>query len=318
MSKSLNISAAKGPEPHDKALIIVESSFQLLCAYEVISCYRLDYTLALRMSGIGRNDEQLKQTADILGLVYVEIIARVQQLSIDMLSAWSKILPLLARSYKHLFVGSYYSRFIGALRHVVRAERLWILDDGLASLRAQADMAKNGRIHDLVTCLQLPELPRQTILHHRLESIIALNSIKYSDSSVFIGQPFVEMGMMCKEDYDGILAASRDSSEGRLIYVPHRNEHVDRVSEISNFFDLDIHYLPTCIELHLVLKGDVPRQVFSVMSTAAFTIARMFEGTVVTIFPELLKGISPQQRETVDYARTIRNMKVCETIATNK
>lgn len=318
MNNSISTSAAGAPEPHDKALILVESSFQLLCAYETISRYSLDYVLALRMTGVGRNDEQLKRTAAALGVRYVEVVARVQKIGFDMLSAWPILLPLLTRRYKHLFLGSYFSRFIRILRRGVRAERIWIIDDGLATLLAQAEMVKSGVTYDLVTCLELPELPNQTILHHKLESILALNSVNYTDRSLFIGQPFVEMSMMRKEDYDDILAASREASKSRLTYVPHRAENAERVAVLQRSFDVDIQYPITCIELDLVREGKIPRQVFSVMSTAAFTIARMFPETTVTIFPSLLEGVDPQQRETVDYARTIRNMKISETDAATR
>lgn len=318
MNTSSDISVARTPKPDDTALIIVESSFQLLCAYEVISRYRLDYVLILRMTGVGRNDEQLRQTAAALGVRYVEIVARVNRLAFDMLSAWPRLLPLFTRRYRHLFLGSYFSGFIKVLRRGVRADHIWILDDGLATLLAQAEMAENGRVQNLVTCLQLPELPGQTVLHHRLESVIALNPVEYADSALFIGQPFVEMGMMESEDYDDILAASRAASPARITYIPHRIEDVERVAMLQRTFDLDIHYPPTCIELDLVRGGTIPRQTFSVMSTAAFTIARMFPQTSVTIFPAPLETVDPQQRETVDYARTIANMVIDETVAAPK
>jgi len=309
-----DISTDKMPKPGDRALIIVESSFQLLCAYEVISRYRLNYVLVLRMTGVGRNDEQLLQTASALGVSCVPIVARVHRLAADMLWAGPKLLPLLMRRYQHLFLGSYFSRFLRMLRRGVQARHTWILDDGLATLEAQADMAKSGRIQDLATCLELPELPGQTILHHKLESIVGLNPIEYTDRSLFIGQPFVELDMMRARDYEDILAFSRETSKSRLTYIPHRAESAERIAGLQRAFDMDIHYPPTCIELDLVRNGEVPRQTFSVMSTAAFTIARMFPGTTVTIFPAPLEGVDPQQRETVDYARTISNMRINELV----
>lgn len=315
MNTFSDISAGRTPKPNDKALIIVESSFQLLCAYEVISRYQLDYVLVVRMTGVGRNDEQLKQTAAALGVKCVEIVVRVNKLGLDMLTVWPRLLPIFARRYRHLFLGSYFSGFIRVLRRGLRADHIWILDDGLATLLAQAEMARSSQIHDLVTCLQLSELPGQTVLHHRLESVIALNPVDYTDGSLFIGQPFVEMGMMRSEDYNAILAASRASSPARITYIPHRVEDVERVAALQRTFDLDIHYPPTCIELDLVRGGRIPRRVFSVMSTAAFTIARMFPETMVTIFPAPLEEVDPQQRETVEYARTIANMSIDETVA---
>ena len=305
----------KTPKIGDTALIIVESPFQLLCAYEIITRYRLNYILAIRKSGLGRNDEQLKMTAEALGLHYVEIVVRVRKFTQDILRAWPQIFSILARSYNHLLLGSYYSGFIRMLRRGIRADRTWLLDDGLASLKAQSDMIKSGRIYDLATCLELQELPGQTILQHRLESVAALNSIIYTEDSLFIGQPFVEKGIVSNAIYNDILGISRRASANRLTYIPHRAENTQRVVELQRTFDLDIHYPSTCIELDLVQRGQAPLQVFNVLSTAAFTIARMFPRTTVTIFPAPLKGVSPPWVEIIEYAYSIDNMNINNTVA---
>jgi len=302
------------PLPGEKSLLIVESPFQLLCAYEIISRYRLDYVLILRMSGVGRNDEQLRLTAQILRLAYVEVVARVGMLKKDIFRAWFRLLPLLGRRYAHLFLGSYYSGFIRVLRRILRSGRTWILDDGLATLRAQADMLRTGQVDDLATFLELNALPGQAILHHKLESVVALGVTRYVNQSMFLGQPFVEHGIMTTNEYNRIVRGCSEASESPLIYVPHRSECTKRISELKQTFDLDIHYPPMCIELDLVRKGEIPRQLFTVMSTAGFTIARMFPDVTVTIFPEPLQGSNAHLDELVACAQGMRNMNVAMAI----
>jgi hypothetical protein len=298
------------PQPGEKSLLVVESPFQLLCAFEIISRYRVDYVLVLRMSGVGRNDEQLRLTAKILRLSYVEVVARVGMLKRDLLRAWLRLMPLLRHRYAHLFLGSYYSGFMRALRRILRSGRTWILDDGLATLRAQADMLRIGQADDLATFLELNALPGQAILHHRLESVAALGSTKYVDKAMFLGQPFIEHGIVSKNEYNQIVRRCSEATEAPLIYVPHRSESTKRISELQQSLGLDIHYPPMCIELDLVRNGEIPRRVFTVMSTAGFTIARMFPDATVTIFPEPLQGSNAHLGELVAHAQSMKNMNI--------
>jgi hypothetical protein len=303
------------PQPGDKSLFIVESPFQLLCAFEVITRYELNYVLILRMSGVGRNDEQLRVTARMLHISCVEIVARVGMLRKDLLRAWSELLPLLARRYRHVFLGSYYSGLIRLLRRVIRSGHTWLLDDGLATLRAQAEMVRTGKAENLVTCLEPHALPGQTILHHRLESITALNATNYVNQSIFLGQPYVELEMISNAVYDSIVEACSKASVSSLIYVPHRSERTGRIAEMKLKFGLEIYEPPTCIELDLVKNGQIPRNVFTIMSTAGFTVARMFPEATVTLFPKFLYGTSAPVDELVAYARGFPNIKLDATVA---
>jgi hypothetical protein len=293
------------------ALLLVETPFQLLCAHEMIRAYALDHTLVLRMTGVGRNDEQLRRAAVVLGLEHVEITVRVGRHNVDTVLALPMLLLPLARGYDHLFLGSYFSRFIMTIRRVVRARNTWLLDDGIATFLAQDRMAAaTGKPFDLATLFDVAPLDGQTVLCHAFSHLAGLNDVDYADTTLFIGQPVVELGLMTRAQYWDIVSACKREAAAAMIYVPHRREDREHVDALLAEFGLKVHHPDVCVELHLVQTGTVPRQVYTCISTAAFALARMFPQCGVTILPSTMVDVSPHARAVLDHAATIPNVRI--------
>lgn len=318
LSSQSGSNIAFGVRPESKALLIVETPFQLLCAYEVISVCRLDYTLLLRVTGAGRNDQQLLECASILGLSYSQFRVRVGHHRVDALLAVPAITGHLLKRYDHLFVGSYFSRLLMSLRHVVRNDHLWLLDDGVSTFLAQDKMAAPGRQkHDLATFFRVPPLPGQTVVCHQFSSLAALSNATYADTSLFIGQPqtghtaYPEYrAAISRRDYFELLARCRAASPGPMLYIPHRVERSEDVEEIGRTFNVDVQFTSVCIELHLVKAGSVPRRIYTSISTAAFSLAAIFPDCTVTMFPSYFSSTVPHLPAILSYAGTIPNIRV--------
>ena len=307
--------AAPRPKPGATALLLVETPFQLMCAYEVIQEFGLDHTLVLRMTGVGRNDLQLREAASVLGLAHTEITVRVGRHNADTILALPRLLPPLLRRYDHLFLGSYFSRFIMAVGRVVRAANTWLLDDGMATFLAQDRLAAGGgKPRNLATFFAVSPLQGQTVLRHEFSRLASLNAVTYSDEALFIGQPLVELGLASRSDYRDILAACQSEAAGRMIYVPHRREDPEHVEAIGKDLGVDVVYPSLPVELHFLRKGVVPRRVYTCTSTAAFAFAGRFPRCDVAMLPSLMMNAIPHAPAVLDYARTIANIRIVDMI----
>ena len=229
-----------------------------------------------------------------------------------------KLLPPLLRRYDHAFLGSYISRFLMALRRVIRTQSIWPMDDGLATFIAQDEMAAKGvKPYNLATFFKVPALPGQEVVYHSFSQLGALAPTVYSEDALFIGQPTkasaahsLYRAQLEEADYLQILEKCRKESPGRMVYIPHRVEDLAYLETLRQRFDLDIQPTSTCIELHFARGGAIPRKVYTAISTAAFSLAAIFPECTVSIFPSSLMDVLPHTRAVLAYAREVPNMRI--------
>lgn len=259
-------------------LLIVESPLQLLCAYEAIkSNPETPYRLLLRNNGRGSNDIHLYNCAYSLQLNYQTFLLRPDYFKYDLLKSLPLLLSICRKEYNQVYLGSYYSSFLRALKRGLRREETYYLDDGAATLRAQLEQMKevNSKIN-WFTFFNILPLQGQKIKRHSFESLRKTCIKERKFGSYFIGQPVEIMSGYTKNQYYNSVStiAHRFTEESPLLYIPHRIEDIELIKNISNIkvikpdFPLELYFLQP--EIH------EPLEVFGFYSTALITLKKIF------------------------------------------
>ena len=117
----------------NRVLFIVETPFQLLCAYEYIQRIDSEYDLFIRKSMVGINDEQINMMITDLELKVTTFLRVKPGCKQHLIIACLKFLFYSSRSYSQVVLGSFFSGLQQFLAKLVFKKNLVLLDDGVAS-----------------------------------------------------------------------------------------------------------------------------------------------------------------------------------------
>ncbi len=282
-----------------KALLFVESPLQLLCAYQAVDTFQLrktDINIVIRLTKRGKNDSHMLKLADDLGIDFQVITLRPDRLKVDILRASFKLFSILIKRYDIVFLGSYFSRFLSTLRKILRTDAVYYLDDGAATFRVQEKLSETLQTANLFTFLPIRTLENQTVIFHRFEALKERFSLGDFEKKgkYFVGQPVQIMQGISEAQYMKYLI--KISEREPIFYIPHRVEEKTFLEKLENNPNIQVLYLETNIELYFLNSGIVPETVYSVYSTALFTMSNLFDGTRFFAC-ELLKSTDVTMRE---------------------
>lgn len=262
---------------NNKALALVESPLQLMCAYEAAKKINPNTEYLIRFNGFDENDRILRNTANFLMITYSQIKIRPNYFFLDILRCFPRLFEILSQKRTDYFSGSYFSGFLKIIQKLVRAERVYYLDDGVATFLAQKQMSQDGKPHSLFTFFKVKALPNQIVAKHSFEKIrLEFESEGTNASSIFIGQKLVEVRILSIDQYLEIILKAVDLSDGKLIYFPHRGEGRDTVEKIVEKAGVEVMTPDLPIELFLLKNGMRPRKIFSNTSSALFSLMAFF------------------------------------------
>lgn len=262
-----------------KDFFLVETPLQLMCAHEAISETQREYSLFLRMSGVGRNDQQLCSMADGFGLNYKSKLIRPEKIVIDSLRALPVLLPYIFNSYARIFIGSYFSRFLMLFSKTLRCQEVWLLDDGVATFLAQKRMHVSGKVNNLYTYFNVKPLRNQKIVRHCFEKLVCKYSVNGATlaGNIFVGQTLVERGFLPLPKYlDVVRGIAKNNSP--LLYIPHRAESEETIEAVGLIDGVSILKTDTNIEFFLLTKFGCPVSIYSFFSSALFSLSAFFPG----------------------------------------
>ena len=253
----------------------IESPFQLLQAAE-FSDVANSQVFIVRMNGEAKNDRQMKEMVglfEISSVVFLKIGNRF--------AAFLHIFPLFLFFIfsKKIYFGDENSIFFRILGPFFK-KKLKLLDDGVATLNSNL---KN-------------EYERITIfskVHGQKNKLSKCRDIVESTDSqeqvdIIIGSKLVECGICSRESYHSILeniAMTNKSSHRRAIYIPHRGESEKNIDCIANRFGMDIVSTNLPVELIGYELKVCPVNVYSVMSTALFSMSLVYEEAKMKVIP---------------------------------
>lgn len=300
--------SAVGERRH--ALAIVETPLQLLCAFEAIGG-DVSSRIVLRRTGVGNNDEQCAELAQRLDMRCLVVDAPVRS-PLAMILALLSMRRLILRRHGAVYLGSYYSRFIRMVGRFLRGEKFF-LDDGTTTITLQEEMQGRSSPPSLFTFFRVDALPGQRCERHSFSRVREIFSIKGSKGAYFIGQPFVELGLMDAEDYVRIVSAAKAMAGQYLLYVPHRVEAEEHLSALSDALGIDLFRPRMSIEMDFLAGGLGPESIFSCYSTALFTLSALFpDARCVALLPSSLsrEKQSAELRSIVDAMRSTGRIDV--------
>lgn len=286
-------------------LAIVESPLQLLCAYEALGNSKGNHII-LRLTGVGKNDQQTQNLAKQLKLRCFVINAPVGQLPVLFMALW-RSRSLLCQRYHAVYLGSYFSRFIRVIGQFARGP-IFLLDDGMATILAQKKMACKKKPYSLFTFFDVVPLESQIRIRHSFRRVRSAFTISENSGSYFIGQPLVEEGLMSLLQYEDIVSQALNDCGGMLTYVVHRAESDLRVDKIKNIFGISVLYPNSNIELEFLLNSQAPKKIYSCCSTALITLKILFPESMVISYIPITLMENTTQTHLMDIVSTIQTL----------
>jgi hypothetical protein len=278
---------------NDKVLILVETPFQLLCAYEYLRKNPANISLYIRNSGVGSNDQQMNAMVRDLKLqVKKEFLVRPGNKADYILSVLSFWFSGFHR-YDKVVLGSFFSGFQKVLSSIVQKKEIVLLDDGVATLLADRIISERGGKYSVFSIFDLNRKNYVNCEVNRFDSIAGEYDCKENEdySVFFIGQKLVDIGAMDMAAYIRVLEAAVRGAPGSIVhYIPHRTESLECLEAVKEVKGLQLLHANVAVEYFMLRNKWRPQKIYSVNSTALFTLASLFpDSRAVAMIPSTLK-----------------------------
>jgi hypothetical protein len=166
------------------------------------------------------------------------------------------------------------------LRALFDKNRIYILDDGIASL----SIHKNYKEYNFYSFLELDDTKLIKNKFSYLNESLSQDKIYDNKVVYFFGSPLVEKGIISNdyfiEKIREIVEYYRNQGI-KFIYVMHRDEKLLKLDFIdrSNLIQFDIP-----VEMHFLKSSEVPQNIASFYSAALITLTKMFPNIMATSF----------------------------------
>lgn len=273
-----------------KVFFIVESPFQLICAYEYLMRYRPSKTIFLvRMADAGSNNIQLKGVIDLLVKNHSTLIFNIPPRSRSLISilkiSYITLVVILYYLLGYSFVVGYFgSYFVRIITRLIKKNRIVYLDDGTATLHMPEDYLKSASSFFSIFKLNSDSATQHEFDHFKQWLTSSLAQQKREKSVVFIGSPFREFEYFPEKDYFDLLRLVRSTFNNiQFTYVPHRRELKDDIEKIAS---LGYKICRTALPIEFLEYEFPTMQVNSVVafkSTAMFSMYLIYKPKVYFI-----------------------------------
>lgn len=278
---------------NNKVLVLVETPFQLLCAYEYSRKNPACISLYTRKSGVGSNDQQMSAMVRDLKLkVKKEFLVRPGN-KIDYLLSVMGFLFSGIHRYEKVVLGSFFSGFQKMISSVVLKNEVVLLDDGVATLLADRIISERGGRYSVFSIFDLNKKNYINCEINLFDSIASEYECKENEEYAvfFIGQKLVDIGAMDMAAYVRVLeSAVRESSGSVVHYIPHRTESSECLEIVKDVEGLQLLHADVAVEYFMLRNKWCPQKIYSVNSTALFTLASLFpHARSVAMIPSTLK-----------------------------
>jgi hypothetical protein len=273
-------------------LYYIESPFQLLSAFENISQYKNNYKIILRLNENNTNNYQLKLIAKNLRLnniTYIKI--REKKSFYDYINIFRVIKKIFFSDYDDIYFGNYNS-IIFKLVFKYLNTNIYLLDDGVGTLIAYEKLKRKRINMKFYTMFNLEKTDLIDIKIHRFENLINFFRHKQTNEShdIFIGTQFVNYGFLDEVDYINCIKLSVSlSTSQKIFYFPHRNESRSVINKIRYLQGVEIIDINLPLEYYLLECNFIPGKIFTLLSTAVFSINIFYPKSEITIMRPKIK-----------------------------
>ena len=294
----------------EKNLYIVSTPLQLLCAIEAQHHFNTQNNVLVILFFLidnGKNIDQMFKISE--HFPYNKLITYRPNKGINIKTFQNYVLELKKYDYNYLFLGygtPIYRRMVANIKH----NKLYMLDDGIHSITVHNQLHESSnnlllvqepknikkRLRNIIyftkgikvdndfkdlnffTMFDLPEY--NDIVTHNFSYVrsIFLKDEQSDDKVYILGQPLKKAIEMKPSDYIDYLKDVLDKHKNKeIVYIPHRTE---QISEELGFLlyskKVLILHINSPIEIFFMNHGINPVDVYSFMSSALFTINKMF------------------------------------------
>lgn len=308
----------------DKALIVIESPFQLLSAFEAISYFGIkDFDLIVRVNGESRLQQQLETLVEKLGFDFSAVKYVLIRTAERKLSDFARFLFFCVKFffkssyYNKVFIGNYRSVFLRNFIRQFNNSKVVILDDGNVTIDVQKNFSSKN-FYDIFSMFDLKPFLNQNIFKNDFKALRSIIDSKgtCNNTVCFIGPGVVAAGILELEDYIKVLSiiVSKYTSQGkRILYIPHRSESRDEVATVSDLTGVSIFRPDLPIEFLGLSNIKMPTKFCSLYSTALLTVREIYGVDVESYHFDYSGSVYKEEIDSVyNYYKTIISVKSLE------
>ena len=298
-------------EDGEKNLYIVSTPLQLLCAIEAQHHFKTQnnvLVILFFLIGNGKNIDQMFKLSEYFP--YNKLITYQANSGVN-LSAFQKYIKKLKRyKYDYFFIG-YGTPIYRRMAANINYNKIYMLDDGIHSITVHSQLHNNT--NNSLSLTQEPKNIRKKLrnaiyftkgikVDSKLEDLnfftmfdlekyndvithdfsyvrsLFLKSEEESNKVYILGQPLKKAIKMETSDYLGYLKEVLDKHKNReLVYIPHRTEQIgEELGYLLYLNKVLILHINSPIEIFFMNHGINPINIYAFMSSALFTINKMF------------------------------------------
>ena len=324
-------------------LFIVESPLQLINATEASQHFgNSENMLVVRKT---HNVHADRQISNLVSLVkWDDVIWLDSEDKSVFLKALQLIRKFLKRhlSVGRVFIGEFRSPWMLVFAENIKPQELFLLDDGAGTpIRQREDLdpenkskfyaEQSGSMATLVkkilcnllglkyftmdrqihlyTFFELQPYEKQKVVHNDFMFLREYSKKHQSideDAIYFIGTSMAEIGVLSEHTYMSLLKkVLMVNSDKTIVYIPHRRECENKISEISRIDNVEVRRLENIVEYEFLFLDQIPSKILCFPTMAAFTLKKIFPSLTINMLRLNAEDINERYREA-----TISNYKL--------
>lgn len=282
-------------------VVLVESPFQLLQGIELEAENEKNIYL-VRLNKNERNNNQLREVLNLFDITNFVFIRSYYKFS---LVFYMPVLLIFATLSRRFYVGDENSIFFRVLKRYISKEKLFLLDDGVATLSRDASRDyKRFTIFEGVSGIR-NKLDNARLFIEKVDKSITVD--------VIVGGKLVEEGICSFDTYESILAQMIDAlkiNNNKIVYVPHRGENLEKLKGLGRKYGFDVYLNNLPIELiGFELQANVA-SVLSVLSTALFSMTLIYRDATIKVYPLKLSMINSRKPQIENLYKIMREQSL--------
>ncbi len=296
-----------------KAVFIVESPLQIMCAYEAIKTFEpKKVKIIVRLADAGRNNKQMEILLNEFLSDYnvQKVYLKPESRSLKSIVTVLLLLPIVTYfsllNY-NVFIGYFDSKFAKLISFFAKVDKKTYLDDGVATLNCPQSILERSYAFSIFD-LKSNFFVKNKFTHLSNHLLKYKNDRK--DIVVFIGSPIRQIEHLMKGDYfEAISKVKETYSTMQFFYFPHRRELKEDLDKISSY-GIQIIANEYPIEMfYLEFPEYNPKVVASLYSTAMFTMSLIY-GSKVIMCDGVMEEDNPVLERVFEAIKKIENIDI--------
>lgn len=328
-------------------LYVVESPLQALCALEIsLGKNGERHSIIVKLSGETRyqNNQQILKIIQLRNWdekIIFKIPSSKNKLftHISKLRQFSEINRRFAKKIDSLYIGEFRYQFMHMIRSIVNAEKVYLIDDGAATVKVITEYIKRYEYHPDIDSLLPSNLIEKSIfkiiyaryfniniLKKKLEVITAfakedsefgIEELKFqnlksvynvqkvidNETVYFYGSKYSEAGIISlayELEFLTQIKSFYNNRNMRVVYFSHRDESEEKLNALANELNFTIRKSDDIAELYLLNSSVLPKEVAGAYTSTLNNIKSLFPLINVTSFKLHEEKINSELKESID------------------